>query len=215
MLSIHPAFAVPLGDIQHPSPEAMNGDLESLIISLESQGATYRNPESVVAQPAGLFESTFDFFARPEPVVGQLRTFCWAALGDLIRQLNTALEHDTRDLRIGSQSWFHVTRNGGHFGFHNHPMASWSGVYCVSNGDPDRTVPGNGMLTFPTPNVAANAFLDVANATLRWPYSQSNLALDLNPGQLILFPSWLGHYVTPFQGSRPRITVAFNTWFNR
>lgn len=215
MLNIHPAFAVPLGEIQHPSPDAMNQGLESLILGLESRGAAHRNPDSVVPQPAGLYESTFDFFARPEPVVAQLRTFCWAALGDLIRQLNAALEHDVAELRIGSQSWFHVTRNGGHFGYHNHPMASWSGVYCVSNGDPDPAIPGNGQLTFPTPTVAANAYLDVANASLRWPYSQSNLAMDLRPGQLMLFPSWLGHYVTPFHGSRPRITVAFNTWFNR
>ena len=63
--------------------------------------------------------------------------------------------------------------------------------------------------------LVAQAYLDVANASLRWPYSQSNLAMDLRPGQLMLFPSWLGHYVTPFHGSRPRITVAFNTWFNR
>ena len=29
-------------------------------------------------------------------------------------------------------------------------------------------------------------------------------------GRLILFPSWLTHFVHAYQGSRPRISIAFN-----
>lgn len=215
MLNIHPMFAVPFGEILHPDCAAMNRELRELILGLEATGDAYRNVDAVVVQPSGLYESRFEFFARPEPVVAKLRTFCWAALGDFIRNLNEALHDGTDDLRIGSQTWFHVTRNGGHFGFHNHPMASWSGVYCVDNGQPDPAVPNNGTLTFPHPMAAANAYLDVANSTMRLPFSQGNFGLNLMPGQLILFPSWLGHYVSPFHGASPRITVAFNAWFSR
>lgn len=214
MLNIHPAFAVPFGEISHPDCAAMNRGLTELILALEATGDAYRNTDAVVAQPQGLYESRFEFFARQEQAVVQLRTFCWAALGDFIRNLNTALEAGQDNLRISSQTWFHVTRNGGHFGYHNHPMASWSGVYCVDSGSPDPDVPNNGTLTFPHPMVAANAYLDVANSTMRWPFSQGNFGLDLVPGQLVLFPSWLGHYVTPFRGASPRITVAFNAWFS-
>ena len=38
---------------------------------------------------------------------------------------------------ISSDSWFHVTRRGGFFALHNHPNASWSGVYCVDPGKND------------------------------------------------------------------------------
>lgn len=214
-INIHSAFAVPFGEIQHPSPAGLNARLERLILGLENQGDAFRNTEAAVHQPAGLFESKFEFFARQEPEVQELRLFCWAALGDFIRSLNESFGKDTDSLSISSQTWFHVTRNGGHFGYHNHPMASWSGVYCVSDGDPDGAMSNNGSLIFPHPLNAANCFLDVANSTLRWPYSQGNFVMNLRPGQLVLFPSWLGHYVSPFTGSSPRITVAFNTWFRR
>lgn len=214
-LNIHSAFAVPFGDVLHPDGAAMNSGLRSLILGLESQGDQYRNVDAIVHQPPGLFESRFEFFARPEPAVRQLRMFCWAALGDFIRQLNTALADGTAGLQINSQTWFHVTRNGGHFGYHNHPMASWSGVYCVADGHPDPAIANNGSLVFPHPMPAANSYLDIANSTMKWPYSQGNLVMNLVPGQLVLFPSWLGHYVSPFQGTEPRITVAFNVWFKK
>ena len=31
------------------------------------------------------------------------------------------------------------------------------------------------------------------------------------PGQVLLFPSWLHHYVNPFRGKGERISIAFNT----
>lgn len=213
-VKIHSAFAVPFAEAMHPDPPSLNERLTRLILSLESQGDAYRNTEAAVHQPTGLFESRFEFFARPEPEVEELRAFCWSALGQLIRTLNSSLETGTQGLSISSQTWFHVTRNGGHFGYHNHPMASWSGVYCVDHGEPD-AVSNNGSLVFPHPNPAASSFMDAANSTLRWPYSQGNLVMNLQPGQLLLFPSWLGHYVSPFTGARPRITVAFNVWFKR
>ena len=40
------------------------------------------------------------------------------------------------------------------------------------------------------------------------------LSVRLEPGQLVLFPSWLLHDVKPFQGEGERITVAFNCWFS-
>jgi uncharacterized protein (TIGR02466 family) len=214
-LTIHSAFAVPFGEVHHPDSTALNSDLRALILGLESKGDQYRNVDAVVHQPPGLFESRFEFLARPEPAAQQLRLFCWAALGDFIRQLNTSLAAGTEGLQINSQTWFHVTRNGGHFGYHNHPMASWSGVYCVADGQPDPAIANNGSLVFPHPLAAANSYLDVANSTMKWPYSQGNLVMNLTPGQLVLFPSWLGHYVSPFQGAEPRITVAFNVWFRK
>lgn len=213
-VNVHPAFAVPMGDTFHPEAESLNPDLRRLILSLESLGAGYRNPEPVVHQPEGLFESEFDFFAREESAVQRLRSWVWASLGEFLRDINPNMA-DTRGLRIASQTWFHVTRDGGYFGYHNHPMASWSGVYCVADGNPSPDYTNNGCLVFPHPQMAANTFLDPANAVMRWPFSHGNFVLKLRPGQLVFFPSWLGHYVTPFHGTGERITVAFNAWFSR
>ncbi len=214
-LKIYPTFATPMGEFSVPSAEALNSELHALILRLEAEGDANRNTDAVVSQPPGLYEGKFDFFSRDEPCIQRLRESCWGALGEMIQQLNDSLANDTKGLRIASQTWFHVTRNGGYFGYHNHPMASWSGVYCVSRGVPTPGITNNGCLVFPHPMVAVNSYLDVANSTLRWPYKPGNLSLSLAPGQLILFPSWLGHMVTPFVGRGERITVAFNAWFSR
>ena len=214
-LNVFPAFAVPMAERFHPEPAALNAELMQVILALEAQGAGYRNPDPVVHQPDGLFESEFDFFAREEACVQELRGWVWGSLGEFLRNINPDMVEGTRGLRIASQTWFHLTRDGGYFGYHNHPMASWSGVYCVSDGQPDPDYSNNGCLVFPHPQMAVNTFLDAANAHLRWPYSHGNFVITLKPGQLVFFPSWLGHYVTPFRGTGQRVTVAFNAWFNR
>jgi uncharacterized protein (TIGR02466 family) len=214
-INVFPAFAAPMAETFHPDPAALNAALKEAILMLEAQGGGYRNPDPVVHQPEGLFESDFSFFSREESCVQELRAFVWSSLGEFLRNINPGLSNGTQGLRIASQTWFHVTRDGGYFGYHNHPMASWSGVYCVSDGDPSPDYTNNGCLVFPHPQMAANTFLDAANATLRWPFSHGNFTIALKPGQLVFFPSWLGHYVTPFHGSGQRITVAFNAWFDR
>lgn len=214
-VNVFSAFAVPFGESYHPGPAPLNAELLQLTRQLEALGAGYRNPQPVVHQPEGLFESEFDFFARPEPCVQRLRGWVWGELAEFIRNINPGMAENPRGLQIASQTWFHFTRDGGYFGYHNHPMASWSGVYCVADGDPSPDYSNNGSLVFPHPLTVANAFVDPTNAVLRWPYTQANYVLDLKPGQLLLFPSWLGHYVTPFRGPSERVTIAFNTWFQK
>lgn len=209
-VEINPVFAVPFGSIVHPEAGALNAELRSLILRLESESVG--NVDAVMEVPQGLYESEFTFFARNEPCVSRLRDFCWAALGEMILEVTGQPRQALAGLRIGSHTWFHVTRKGGWFGYHNHPMASWSGVYCV---DPGRATDRleSGLLTFPNPLPASSVFLDAANSGLRFPFSSSNYAQALQPGQLVLFPSWLGHFVSPYQGDGERITVAFNCWF--
>jgi uncharacterized protein (TIGR02466 family) len=161
-----------------------------------------------------MFESAFEVFAWPEACVQKLREFCWAALSRAIAQLNGYTAEDMARLRIYSHTWFHVTRRGGFFGLHNHPMASWSGVYCVSAGQDDGTHRESGKLHFANPNQLANMFVDAGNAHVRAPYNMSGRSYRLRPGQLVLFPSWVNHEVLPFFGEGERITVAFNCWFD-
>lgn len=174
-LNVFPAFAVPMAEVFHPEPAALNKALMQLILTLEAQGGGYRNPDPVVHQPAGLFESEFDFFVRDEPCVQQLRGWVWSSLGEFLRDINPSLAGGTQGLRIASQTWFHVTRDGGYFGYHNHPMASWSGVYCVSDGEPSPNYSNNGCLVFPHPQIATNTFMDAA---------QRDPALAFQPRQL-------------------------------
>ncbi len=117
------------------------------------------------------------------------------------------------DSKIHNHTWFHVTRHAGSFISHNHPMASWSAVYCVRAGDPVQSQPDSGLLRLFDPRQGANAFRDPANAQLKTGYALRPLELRLTEGQLIVFPSYLFHEVTPFFGQKLRITVATNCWF--
>jgi uncharacterized protein (TIGR02466 family) len=145
--------------------------------------------------------------------VQQLNEYCWAVLSQTIAQLNGYNAQEVARIEIFSHTWFHITRRGGYFGAHNHPMASWSGVYCVASGQDDPDRPESGLLQFSNPHQLAGMFLDPANARIRQPYGFHNQGFKLAAGQLVLFPSWLFHEVLPFHGEGERITVAFNCWF--
>lgn len=213
MFQIMPAFAVPFVEVALPNAAALNAELRTLFLAREAEGAKWRNPHPSMRINPALFESDFNLFAWPEACVQQLREFCWGALSRLIAQLNGYAPADMDRIKISSHTWFHVTRDRGFFGLHNHPMASWSGVYCVTAGEDDGTHPDSGVLHFANPLAVAHMFVDPANNRMRPPYSMAGRSFRLKPGQLVLFPSWVNHEVLPFYGGGERITVAFNCWF--
>jgi uncharacterized protein (TIGR02466 family) len=212
---ISPAFAVPFVQVDHPSPQALNAALRSLFLAREGEGATYRNAAPTMEIRDGLFESRFDLFQWPESAITDLRGFCWSALFKTVAELNGYSPEEMNRLEVRSDAWFHITRRGGYFAQHNHPMASWSGVYSVDDGDDRSGQADSGTLVFSHPVATANAFVDLACIRLQSPWGIRPLNVRLKPGQLVLFPSWLMHQVLPFQGEGTRITVAFNAWFRQ
>lgn len=212
-MQITPAFAVPLIHARHPDCVKLNSELHILFLEKETQGAVYRNPHPSMHIGNALFESQFNLFSWPESCVQQLNEFCWGMLSRTIAQLNGYSTEQMATIEILSHTWFHITRRGGWFGSHNHPMASWSGVYCVSDGQDDPDRPESGLLQFFNPHHLGGMFVDAGNAHIRTPYGMRGQSFKLSPGQLVLFPSWLVHEVLPFYGEGERITVAFNCWF--
>ena len=69
------------------------------------------------------------------------------------------------------------------------------------------------MLTFVNPLLASNMYLDAANTSLRGAFAPGVRQIDLEAGQLVLFPSSVLHDVKPYEGDGERVTVAFNCWF--
>lgn len=210
--NIFALFAVPFVQTHHPAPADLNQRLRAHILAAEAQGNRFRNPSPAMTIPEQLFESTFDFFASREPCVQQLREFCYYWLIKTIGELGKLSKDELDALKIHSHTWFHVSRSGAYFSMHNHPMASWSGVYCVSPGDGEG--PENGAISFLHPfGGAANMFVDRGNAKLQLPFAAKNFMLRQQAGELVLFPSYLFHQVMPYVGNTERITVAFNCWF--
>ena len=208
MLQLTPFFAVPVALGRLDDCAALNAELRELFLERAAAGVRYTNPRPLTQRNPQVFESNFELFKWPEPCVQKLKQFCWHNLLPMIRELNGYDEATMRRMLIYSDAWFHVTRRGGFFGLHNHPNASWSGVYCV---DPGQR--GSGLLTFVNPLLASNMYLDAANTSMRGAFASGVRQIDLEAGQLVLFPSWVLHDVKPYEGDGERITVAFNCWF--
>lgn len=213
MPAVQSLFAVPYALSKHPAPGPLNARLRELFLAREAEGDRHANPSPLVGRNDQVFESRFDLFAWPDDCVQELKKFCWRELYHTIGELNGYDLPTLTRMHIADSTWFHVTRRGGYFPAHLHPMASWSGVYCVS---PGQAVPGNarsGALQFHNPNATSQMFVDTSVLHMREPHDRSSRSFQLEAGQLVLFPSWLMHEVLPYEGDGERITVAFNTWF--
>ena len=120
-----------------------------------------------------------------------------------------------KEFDIYADAWFHITRKGGHFTNHNHPMASWSAVYCVDAGVDKDDSPNSGVTRFFHPNPAASNYLDAGNLNMtKNHFSYGHQNFKLQSGQIIIFPSWLNHEVSQYTGNLERIVIAANFWFH-
>jgi uncharacterized protein (TIGR02466 family) len=210
---IAPFFAVPFAFARNENAGPLHTELRQLFLAREAEGARHANPRPLTQRNAQVFESNFGLFKWPDACIQQLKDFCFRHLLQVVCDLNAYDASTVKRLLIYSDAWFHVTRRGGFFALHNHPMASWSGVYCVDPGKSDPDKPDSGLLSFVGPSVTSAMYLDAATANLQGPYSYGIRHLRLEPGQLVIFPSWVLHDVKTFQGEGERITVAFNCWF--
>lgn len=210
-LTVRPLFATPFGEAWLPNCERLNRELETLFLAREND--EYRNPSPSHVPQAETFESRFNLFRWPESCVQELRTFVLNAVAQMVIETTSLSGADIAKLAFQNHTWFHISRHAGSFVAHNHPLASWSAVYCVRSGETVAAHPDSGILRFIDVRQGANAYLDPANATLRRQFALVPVELKLQAGQLVIFPSYVFHEVTPFYGRDLRITVASNCWF--
>ena len=69
-----------------------------------------------------------------------------------------------------------------------------------------------GDLVLTDPRVAASMHLDSLNRRLHRDIAFDGAKYRLAAGDLMFFPSYLQHFVEPYVGNEPRITVAANFW---
>jgi uncharacterized protein (TIGR02466 family) len=210
-MRISPAFAVPFSEGRLAGCERLNRELEALFLARESD--EYRNPTPNQPPQREMFESRFNLFMWPEACVQELRSFMLECVAQTVMEASNLQPADLARLKIHNHTWFHVTRYAGWFAAHNHPFASWSAVYCVRAGECPADHPDSGVLRFLDTRAGADAYQDVANRHLRPAFALQARAVRLQEGQIIVFPSFAFHEVSPFYGRDTRITVATNCWF--
>jgi uncharacterized protein (TIGR02466 family) len=210
-LRVRATFAVPLVETHLAPCERLNRELEALFLARETD--EHRNPSPSHVPQAETFESRFNLFRWPDPCVQELRQFLLDAVARTVLETTRLTAERLARLKFQNHTWFHITRYAGSFVAHNHPLASWSAVYCVRAGEAVPDYPDSGLLRFFDPRPGADAFLDPANEQMRPEFAHGSQEIRLAAGQAVIFPSFLFHEVAPFYGRDTRITVATNCWF--
>jgi uncharacterized protein (TIGR02466 family) len=194
-LEVTPAFPTLIGRARLPDSEAMNHGLHALILDEEAQ-----YPSLGRSNIRG-WHSRPDFLHRSDANVDALTSWIiWA----LRRMICATTGQDAFKGTLSITAWATVCRAGAYHAPHSHPDSAWSGVYYVDGGAENPDQPLSGMLEFLDPRAGAEAVSAPGD-----PYGEP-FRVRPQAGLLVVFPSWLYHWVHPYAGETPRIAISFN-----
>jgi uncharacterized protein (TIGR02466 family) len=108
------------------------------------------------------------------------------------------------------QGWANINRFGDYHDAHNHPRAYLSGTYYVKIPTKMETHKSRrdvrpGCITFYDPRGAVNM-----NAIRNDPYVDPEYTLLPEPGMLLMWPSFIHHFVHPNLSKATRVSISFN-----
>lgn len=192
---LHSAFPTPLLVKRYGDGE-LNRRLLEHIAEREA-----REPSRGLSNIGG-WHSEANFLEAADPAVRELRksvSACVLEMLDLTR--HKPLPND-QSLRV--TAWANVARAGSYNAIHNHTPALYSGVYYAGVGDPAPEGSRDGMIEFVDPRPGPHG------GPLPTHAFNAPLMIDPEPGMLLMFPGWLLHYVHPYRGTTPRVSIAFN-----
>lgn len=177
--------------------ETFNQTLRAIALEHES------NDSGVNRSNAGGWHSRHDLAEWDGEEIDELTT----RMRDSVIEITAAKNHVAKtDVVVTKlRAWANVSRRGNFNKTHNHPNYDWSGVYYVTTGEPDPSIPDNGTIEFLDPRGGAVGML----TTLGQEFGQK-MRIKPHDGLMILFPSWLLHTVLPYEGPGERISIAFN-----
>jgi uncharacterized protein (TIGR02466 family) len=194
-LEVTPAFPTLIGRLQIPDAGAMNQDLEALILAEEAKYS------SLGRSNIGGWHSRPDFLSWRDPAVAALT--CW--LNWTLREMIQASARSNQlKGTLSVSAWATLCRAGAYHAPHSHPDSAWSGVYYVDAGSGNPDQPLSGVLEFLDPRAGVEAVTAPGD-----PYGEP-VRVRPQAGLLVVFPSWLYHWVHPYAGQTPRIAVSFN-----
>lgn len=145
-------------------------------------------------------------FSRPEE---SFRTLCAAILRAVAEATQrVSPDFDPALYRFAAEGWVNVNGTSAYNAPHDHPGFCWSGVYYVATPASPTERSGNIEFLDPRTNVADMAVPGSA-------FFQPKFRMQPKAGTLIVFPSYLRHWVYPNDSEEARISVAFNLRYMR
>ena len=197
---IQPLFFSPLAVFQLEHADKLNGMLleETAVRRCSSPGLDRSNWQG--------WHSEDDLFQRQEPGCLRLRQH----MLDGVRQCTLAVspEFDFDRYAIQAEGWINVLGRGGLNTPHDHPAWVWSGCYYVKVPEGENDLSGS-IEFFDTRTNVRTLTVDGAACFA------SKFVMKPKPGMLLVFPSYLRHWVYPNDSDEERVTVAFNARFLR
>ncbi len=100
-------------------------------------------------------------------------------------------------------AWANIYRTGDYIVPHSHTQADFSLVYCLDPGNADDGDSVSGRFCFADPRLALCCQVEEGRLS-------NSIGPAVQAGSMLLFPSHLVHFVHPYSGERPRITLSWN-----
>jgi uncharacterized protein (TIGR02466 family) len=197
--SLKMLFATPVVLHDWPNSEQLNRELADLVLGKEKSDEHGYGTRS----NAGGWQSAGNLITWKEPCIETFRQRIEKLVSNLLQELIRD-DGTNRSFDLLIDAWANINRSGDYNVVHTHPNCMWSGVYYVQPGVPDKTIPYSGLLEMLDPREAAN-YIQVRNTVL-----DAREFVDNVPGRMLLWPSWLKHWVHPYAGEGERISIAFN-----
>lgn len=150
-------------------------------------------------------EKSFNEFLYEENIVNNV---LWKPIDGMMDKIGPLLNKDYRDpeLSIIHDAWYNIYSLGQYQEIHNHVgpkvgkfIPSFSAIYIVKMDGKNDTV-----FTKPT------KFMGEYNLN-RENYDTSKVD-EISVGSVIIFPSYLDHFVKPLQSKTERITISYNLY---
>ncbi len=178
-----------------PAADVANKVLAELVLELEAGNAElttdYRNDNLLTAN---------------HPAIQWLRDCINRTVIEYFRQLGIDYQVDWT-----VHGWANINRLGDYHDPHNHPHCYLSGTYYVQV--PTDRAPLRsrkdvrpGCITFYDPRGPAVNMGAIRND----PYVNPEHTIQPNPGDILLWPAFLMHFVHPNLSETPRISISFN-----
>jgi uncharacterized protein (TIGR02466 family) len=196
--ALQPLFHTPLATFELQDGTALNRQLLAEVSAMRavSDGVSRSNRHG--------WHSDDDFFERTEPGCTALRSHVLEAVRQCTLELSPGF--DCARNAVQAEGWFNVLGRGGYNTPHDHPAWVWSGCYYVQV--PRSGVERSGSIEF------LDSRTNVRTLTVEGAGCfASKFLVQPRAGMLILFPSYLRHWVYPNESDEERISVAFNVRF--
>lgn len=193
-------FSTPIMRFRLPDHAALNAEL--LFEGEQMQKAS----DGVSKSNRGGWHSKGNLFETDAPGFRKVHDAARDAVFRMTRKV--ASKTDPEALTLKMFAWMNANPTGGYNAPHTHPGAHWSGVYYVSQ--PEVEDGSSGMIEF----------LDPRTDLAHWRILEAGafrMKRTIRPqaGELIVFPSYLLHWVHPNEADQDRVSIAFNATFRR